>query len=169
MLDTGRDRDNKSPSFSTFAPEPPGAPLVVHMHRDAQSCIASFSGSLSDTTRVTIDGVADLIAGERTVVLDFSRVDEVEKGGAEAVEAMIQSMRARGTEVRMANPARGTSLHRQLGNFPQALSHVALVNNAANLSIAEQGASAARGRGYGRSGRRNAPALEGDTIGRELI
>ena len=40
------------------------------------------------------------------------------------------------------DPATG----RMLGNFPQAFSHVALVNTAANLSMADQGPSAERRR-----------------------
>ncbi len=39
--------------------------------------------------------------------------------------------------------------HRLLGNFPQAFSHVALINTAANLSMAEHGPSVMRGRRYG--------------------
>jgi GH15 family glucan-1,4-alpha-glucosidase len=38
---------------------------------------------------------------------------------------------------------------RLLGNFPQAFSHVALINTAANLSMAELGPSAVRSRRYG--------------------
>jgi GH15 family glucan-1,4-alpha-glucosidase len=39
--------------------------------------------------------------------------------------------------------------HRLLGNFPQAFSHVSLINTAANLSMAEQGPSMMRSRRYG--------------------
>jgi GH15 family glucan-1,4-alpha-glucosidase len=39
---------------------------------------------------------------------------------------------------------------RMLGNFPQAFSHVALINTAANLSMAEHGPSRMRGRRYSR-------------------
>jgi GH15 family glucan-1,4-alpha-glucosidase len=38
---------------------------------------------------------------------------------------------------------------RLLGNFPQAFSHVALINTAANLSMAEHGPSAIRRRRSG--------------------
>ena len=44
-------------------------------------------------------------------------------------------------------------LNRLLGNFPQAFSHVALINTAANLSMAEQGPSAMRSRRHGHSRR----------------
>jgi GH15 family glucan-1,4-alpha-glucosidase len=47
---------------------------------------------------------------------------------------------------------------RLLGNFPQAFSHVALINTAANLSMAEHGPTVMRSRRYGRSRRRSAPA-----------
>jgi hypothetical protein len=46
------------------------------------------------------------------VVLDFLRVDEFDKGGAGAVEALVQSIRASGTHVRIAHPARGTRSQR---------------------------------------------------------
>jgi GH15 family glucan-1,4-alpha-glucosidase len=41
---------------------------------------------------------------------------------------------------------------RLVGNFPQAFSHVALINTAANLSMAEHGPSMMRSRGYGEPG-----------------
>jgi GH15 family glucan-1,4-alpha-glucosidase len=47
---------------------------------------------------------------------------------------------------------------RLLGNFPQAFSHVALINTAANLSMAEHGPSAMRSRRYGPPRHRSAPA-----------
>jgi len=47
---------------------------------------------------------------------------------------------------------------RLLGNFPQAFSHVALINTAANLSMAEHGPPVIRGSRYGPLGRRSAPA-----------
>ena len=53
---------------------------------------------------------------------------------------------------------------RLLGNFPQAFSHVALINTAANLSMAEHGPSVMRSRRYGPPRRRSAPA--GDRRGR---
>ncbi len=47
---------------------------------------------------------------------------------------------------------------RLLGNFPQAFSHVALINTAANLSMAEHGPSAMRSRRYRPPRRRSAQA-----------
>ena len=47
---------------------------------------------------------------------------------------------------------------RLLGNFPQAFSHVALINTAANLSMAEHGPSVMRSRRYRPPRRRSAPA-----------
>jgi anti-anti-sigma regulatory factor len=80
--------------------------LVVYLHREAQRCIASFSGALTAATRGTIDGVADLLAGEQSVILDLSRVDFMDAGGADAVEVLVNSVRARGGHFRMAE-ARG--------------------------------------------------------------
>ncbi len=48
--------------------------------------------------------------------------------------------------------------HRLLGNFPQAFSHVALINTAANLSMGEHGPSVMRSRRSGPLPRRSAPA-----------
>jgi GH15 family glucan-1,4-alpha-glucosidase len=47
---------------------------------------------------------------------------------------------------------------RLLGNFPQAFSHVALINTAANLSMAEHGPSMTRSRSYGDPGGPSTPA-----------
>ncbi len=47
---------------------------------------------------------------------------------------------------------------RLLGNFPQAFSHVALINTAANLSMAEHGPSAMRSRRYRPPRRRSSQA-----------
>jgi GH15 family glucan-1,4-alpha-glucosidase len=47
---------------------------------------------------------------------------------------------------------------RQLGNFPQAFSHVALINTAANLSMADHGPSMMRSRIYDESSGPNAAA-----------
>jgi anti-anti-sigma regulatory factor len=85
-------------------PEPPTASLVVHFHRNAQSCVASFSGSLTDSTQVTIDGLADLFAGEESVILDLSRADVADNVGAAALEALVQSVRARGVRLKMIQP-----------------------------------------------------------------
>jgi len=75
---------------------------VVYLHREAQRCIASFSGALTAATRGTIDGVADLLAGERSVTLDLSGVDFIDAGGADAVEVLVNSIRGHGGHFRMA-------------------------------------------------------------------
>jgi hypothetical protein len=109
MFDAVRDRDDRSLAFRASQTEPPIASLVVYLRSAAERCIASFIGSLTDTTRVTFDGVADLIAGERSVVLDFSRVDEVDNGGADAIEVLVRSIRARGAHLEVIRPTRRTS------------------------------------------------------------
>jgi len=78
------------------------ASLVVYLHREAYRCIASFSGALTAATRATIDGVADLLAGEQSVLLDFSRVDVIDDGGADALEVLVDSVRAHGGQFQMA-------------------------------------------------------------------
>jgi anti-anti-sigma regulatory factor len=75
--------------------------LVVHLHRESHGCIASFSGELTATTRMTIEGVAGLIAGEPSVVLDFSRVTLVDEDGADAIEMLVTSVRACGSHLQV--------------------------------------------------------------------
>ena len=97
----GRRDEPMTPSASQI--DPPIESLVVYLHREAQRCIASFTGALTAATRGTIDGVADLLAGEQSVVLDFSRVDFIDAGGADAVEVLVNSVRAHGGHFRMAD------------------------------------------------------------------
>jgi anti-anti-sigma regulatory factor len=91
--------DQASASVSSSEVAPPVATLVVRLHRDATRCTASFSGSLTDATRITIDGLADLLAGEESVVFDLSRIDAVDKLGTDALEALIRAVRAFGSQV----------------------------------------------------------------------
>jgi MFS superfamily sulfate permease-like transporter len=100
---TVHDRRDEPESSSSSESEAPIASLVVYLHREAYRCIASFSGALTSATRATIDGLADLLAGERLVVLDFSRVDVIDAGGADAVEVLVNSVRARGGHFQMAD------------------------------------------------------------------
>jgi len=96
MSRTIRGRPHEPLSSAVTGSEPPIASLVDYLHREAQMCIASFSEALTAGTRATVDGVADLIAGERSVLLDFSRVDVVDAGGADAVEVLVDSVHALG-------------------------------------------------------------------------
>ena len=79
------------------------ASLVVRLHRDANQCTASFSGSLTDTTRITLDGLAELLTGEQSVVLDLSRIDAVDNHGADALEALIDTLRAVGSHLQIVH------------------------------------------------------------------
>jgi anti-anti-sigma regulatory factor len=111
-------RGGRSVSSLARKAQPAIASLVVHLHRDAQRCIASFSGSLAATTGVTIDGIADLISGEGSVLLDFSRADVVDQGGADALEALVLSIRAQGASLQIVQPRtrRGSSLSCRRGD-----------------------------------------------------
>ena len=96
---------------------------MAYLHRDANSCIASFIGGLTVTTRNTIDGIADLISGEAAVVLDFSRVDLVDIGGARAAARMIRAILLGGSHLQITEPTRPESraflLERSVGDlFP---------------------------------------------------
>ena len=95
-----RDRRDEPQRSSASETEAPIASLVVYLHREAHRCIASFSGALTAATRATIDGVADLLAGEQLVVFDFSRVDVIDTGGSDAVDVLVNSVRAHGTSSR---------------------------------------------------------------------
>ena len=100
-----RDRHDESPPPRALETAPPIASLVVRLHHDANRSTASFGGSLTETTRLTIDGLADLLAGEASVVLEFSRIDVVDEHGADAVEALIRSLRVRGADLLIVDPA----------------------------------------------------------------
>src|ERR1700677_608068 len=89
--------------------DPPIESLGVYLHPEAQRCIASFSGALTAAPRGTIDGVADLLAGEQSVILDFSRVDFIDAGGADAVEVLVNSVRAHGGRFRMVEASGRTA------------------------------------------------------------
>jgi anti-anti-sigma regulatory factor len=84
--------------------DPNATSLVVHLHRDADLCTASFDGSLTNTTRLTIEGLVDLLAGEESVILDLSKVDVIDNDGSDAVEALIDSIRARGAHLLVDHP-----------------------------------------------------------------
>jgi len=122
---TFQDRRDETESSTASEMEQPIASLVVYLHREAHRCIASFSGALTAATRATIDGVADLLTGEQSVVLDFSRVDLMDAGGADAVEVLVNAVRSRGGHFQMAESRgwNGASLgtraigHRLLPSF----------------------------------------------------
>jgi MFS superfamily sulfate permease-like transporter len=97
-----RDRRDEPQRSSASETEAPIASLVVYLHREAHRCIASFSGALTAATRATIDGVADLLAGEQLVVFDFSRVDVIDTGGSDAVDVLVNSVRAHGGRFQIA-------------------------------------------------------------------
>jgi anti-anti-sigma regulatory factor len=100
------DGDGGSPAHRSSAMGTPVASLVVHLHHEGCRCIASFSGALTATTRSTIDGVADLVADEESVVLDFSRVDVIDDAGAHAIEMLFRLVRVRGAIFRWPNHSR---------------------------------------------------------------
>jgi hypothetical protein len=91
-------------SFPPIATESLITSLVVSLRRNAEHCTATFSGSLAESTQATIDGIADLIAGEESVILDFSRAEVADQGGADAVEVLVRKVRARVTELQITQP-----------------------------------------------------------------
>jgi anti-anti-sigma regulatory factor len=93
-------------------PKQSATTLLVQLQHDVSSCIAFFSGSITDATRTTIDGVADLLAGEQSVVLDFSRVEEIDSSGADAVATLARSVQARGAHLQIAQPTRRAGISR---------------------------------------------------------
>jgi anti-anti-sigma regulatory factor len=98
------ERKDISPYSSTTEIEPSLGSLVVHLRLKEQTCIVSFSGAITDKTRVTLDGVAELIAGEDSVVLDFSRIDVVNRAGMDAVDILVHSVLSHGAHLRMTQP-----------------------------------------------------------------
>jgi hypothetical protein len=83
------------------------SPLLVYLHRACrgQTCVAEFWGALTAATLVTIDAVGDLIDQEESVILDFTRVRTIDVSGANAVAALAQSMRSRGSHLVMRAPS----------------------------------------------------------------
>jgi GH15 family glucan-1,4-alpha-glucosidase len=67
-------------------------------------------------------------------------------------EKMFKRLCALCNDVGLLSEEYDPKADRLLGNFPQAFSHVALINTAANLSMAEQGPSMVRSRRYRRPG-----------------
>jgi anti-anti-sigma regulatory factor len=104
MSGSVHERQDRLPSSPTLETEPQPGSLVVYLHLEERSCIASFSGALTSKTRATIDGVADLIAGEESVVLDLSRLDVVDRGGADAFDLLVRSVQERGAELLIREP-----------------------------------------------------------------
>ena len=96
-------RNQRSPSIPQSETALKIASLVVRLHRDADQCTASFSGSLTDTTRMTLDGLADLLTGEQSVVLDLSRIDAVDNYGADSLEGLIDTLRALGSHLQIVS------------------------------------------------------------------
>jgi hypothetical protein len=101
---TAHDRWGPTQSRRADGPEEANASLLVLLRRDAHRCVASFSGALTDTTRTTIQALAQLMIGERSIVLDFSRVDQIDRDGAEAVQVLVHSVKAGGAQLRMTQP-----------------------------------------------------------------
>jgi hypothetical protein len=106
------ERSLRSLAAETEGPIPS---LVVHVHGDARHCVASFSGALSKATRTTIYAIVDLIASEEAVILDFSRADVVDEDGADAVDVLIQEVRAGGTDLRIIDESVSLEPRRRFG------------------------------------------------------
>jgi GH15 family glucan-1,4-alpha-glucosidase len=79
-------------------------------------------------------------------------------GRQEEAQAMFERLCGLCNDVGLLSEEYDPKADRLLGNFPQAFSHVALINTAANLSMAEHGPSAVRSRRHGPSRARTTPA-----------
>jgi anti-anti-sigma regulatory factor len=104
MSSASHERHDISLYSSTAEIEPSPDSLVVHLRLKERTCIVSFSGAITDRTRLTLDGVAELIAGEDWVVLDFSRIDLVNRTGMDAVDMLIHSVLSHGAHLRLTQP-----------------------------------------------------------------
>jgi GH15 family glucan-1,4-alpha-glucosidase len=67
-------------------------------------------------------------------------------GRPEEARAIFDRLCALRNDVGLLSEEYDPASGRMLGNFPQAFSHVALINTAANLSMADRGPSARRRR-----------------------
>jgi ABC-type transporter Mla MlaB component len=81
----------------------PVASLLISLRYDGRRYVALFRGALTAATRATLDGVADLLVGESSVLLDLSQLDVVDEGGAAALTALVDSVRGHGVQLRVTD------------------------------------------------------------------
>lgn len=103
------DRQRRTPARRASEMELPTPSLVVYLHRQANSCIASFSGALSIATQNTINGIAELIVGEISVLLDFSQVDMVDVNGVDATTMLTSISSVAWSHLQIIEPKRQES------------------------------------------------------------
>jgi GH15 family glucan-1,4-alpha-glucosidase len=98
----------------------------------------------------TDDAVDGLQGAEGTFLMtSFWLADNlVLLGHHDQAERMFERLCALCNDVGLLSEEYDPKADRMLGNFPQAFSHVALINTAANLSMGEHGPSAMRSRRY---------------------
>jgi anti-anti-sigma regulatory factor len=101
MAGAMHDRYGETPSRRATARDPATASLLVYLHHQGHRCVASFSGALTAATRSTVDGIANLIAGEESIVLDLSRVAVVDEDGTDALETLVESVLAHGAQLQI--------------------------------------------------------------------
>jgi GH15 family glucan-1,4-alpha-glucosidase len=131
---------------------PPHDPRVVGTIEAIQKELVN-DGFVSRYQTETDEKVDGLNGGEGAFLMtSFWLADNlVLLGRREEAKAMFERLCALCNDVGLLSEEYDPKADRLLGNFPQAFSHVALINTAANLSMAEHGPSVLRSRRYAHS------------------
>jgi GH15 family glucan-1,4-alpha-glucosidase len=129
---------------------PPDDPRIVGTVESIQKGLVS-NGLVLRYQTDTDEEVDGLMGAEGAFLMtSFWLVDNlVLLGRRDEAKEMFNRLCALCNDVGLLSEEYDPKRGRLLGNFPQAFSHVALINTAANLSMGENGPSAMRSRRYG--------------------
>jgi GH15 family glucan-1,4-alpha-glucosidase len=136
---------------------PPDDPRVVGTVEAIQKglVIDGFVRRYQTGTNVDVDGLEGTEGA--FLMTSFWLVDALMMlGRNDEAREMFERLCSVCNDVGLLSEEYDPKSNRLLGNFPQAFSHVALINTAANLSMADHGPSAMRSRRYRRL-RRDSP------------
>jgi GH15 family glucan-1,4-alpha-glucosidase len=138
---------------------PPDDPRVVGTVQAIQNGLVT-DGFVRRYQSGTDDNVDGLKGTEGAFLMtSFWLVDNLALlGRHDEAKEMFERLCALCNDVGLLSEEYDPKARRQLGNFPQAFSHVALIISAANLSMAEHGPSVMRSRRSGPPRHRSAPA-----------
>jgi GH15 family glucan-1,4-alpha-glucosidase len=126
---------------------PPGDPRIVGTIEAIQTGLVmdGFVRRYQTDTDEDVDGLKGTEGA--FLMTSFWLADNLALlGRYDEAEEMFERLSGLCNDVGLLSEEYDLKAHRLLGNFPQAFSHVALINTAANLSLAERGPSAMRSR-----------------------
>ncbi|HWD54466.1 MAG TPA: glycoside hydrolase family 15 protein [Acidimicrobiales bacterium] len=128
---------------------PPDDPRVVGTIEAIQNGLVSngFVRRYQTDTDTDVDGLKGTEGA--FLMTSFWLADNLALlGRHDEAKEMFERLCALGNDVGLLSEEYDPRTDRLLGNFPQAFSHVSLINTAANLSMAERGPSVMRSRRY---------------------